>query len=128
MKRIKLRGTVSSGGGEGKKFLSLPWVKRQIMKKTGFAPYSGTLNLKLSKESIKRKKLLEKAQGLKIYPAEGYCNALLFKAFIGILDCGIVVPEVKGYAKDLLEIIALVNLREALQLEDGKEVTVTVNL
>jgi CTP-dependent riboflavin kinase len=44
------------------------------------------------------------------------------------LECAIVIPEVAGYPKDVLEVIAAVNLREQLQLEDGSEVTVTVNL
>ena len=128
MKRIELSGTVFSSQGEGKKFLDLPWVKRQIIEKLGFAPYLGTLNVKLSEESAKRKKLLEKAHSVKICPDSGYSSGLLFKAFIGTLECAIVIPEVKGYPKDVLEIIASVNLREQLQLEDGDEVTVTVNL
>lgn len=128
MKRIKLSGKVVSGEGEGKEFLGLPWVKQQITEKIGLVPYSGTLNVKLSEESVKRKKLLQKAQAVKIYPAEGYCTGLVLKAFVGIFECAIVVPEVRGYAKDLLEIIASVNLREALQLEEGSKITVTVNL
>ena len=38
------------------------------------------------------------------------------------------VPEVEGYPKTLLEVIAPLYLRDALQLKDGSEVTVTVNL
>jgi riboflavin kinase len=128
LKRIKLNGTVFSGGGAGKKFLDLPWVKQQIEKKLGFAPYSGTMNVLLSEESAKRRKLLEKVHSTKICPANGYCNGALFKAFIGTLECAIVIPEVAGYPKDVLEIIASVNLRETLQLEDGSEVKITVNL
>ena len=128
MERIKLSGKVLSGGGEGKRFLDLPWVKRQVEKKLGFIPYSGTLNLRLSEESVKRRKLLEKAHSVKVCPAEGYCNGVLIKAFIGTLECAIVVPEIAGYPKDVLEIIASVNLRDKLQLEDGDEITVTVNL
>ncbi|MCW4053882.1 MAG: CTP-dependent riboflavin kinase [Candidatus Bathyarchaeota archaeon] len=128
MKRITLNGAVFSGGGAGKKFLRLRWVKRQIKQKLGFVPYLGTLNVLISEESAKRRKLLEKKCAMKICPAEGYCNGLLFKALIGTLECGIVVPEVAGYPKTLLEIIAPVNLREMLQLEDGDEVTVTISL
>ncbi len=128
MKRIELKGTVFSSRGEGKKFLELPWVKRQIKQKLGFNPYAGTLNVRLSGESVKRKKLLEKARSIEVCPAEGYCNGTLIKAFIGKLKCAIVVPEVAIYPKEILEIVAPVNLRETLQLEDGCEVTVTVNL
>jgi riboflavin kinase len=128
LKRIELNGTVFSSRGEGKKFLELPWVKQQIKQKLGFTPYLGTLNVMLSEESVKRKKLLEKAHPIKVFPADGYCSGTLIKAFIGKLECAIVIPEVAGYPKGVLEIIAPVNLRETLQLEDGGEVKVTVNL
>jgi riboflavin kinase len=128
LKRIKLNGTVFSGGGDGKKFMELPWVKRQITEKLGFTPYPGTLNVKLTEKSAKQRKLLEKVASTKIIPAEGYCNGLLFKAFIGIVECAIVLPEVTGYPKDLLEVIASVDLRKALQLEDGCDVTMSVNV
>jgi riboflavin kinase len=128
LKEVKLSGTVFSGGGEGKKFLALPWVTQQIKEKLGFTPYPGTLNVKLSAESMKHRNLLEKAHSIKVCPAEGYCKGLLIEAFIGNLECAIVVPDVAGYPKNVLEIIAAVNLREVLQLEDGSEVTVTVNV
>jgi riboflavin kinase len=128
LKRIEFNGKVFSSRGEGKKFLELPWVKQQIKQKLGFTPYAGTLNVTLSEEGVKRKKLLKKAHAIKIYPANGYCSGKLIKASIGKLECAIVVPEVASYPKGVIEIIAPVNLREALQLEDGGEVTVTVNL
>ena len=128
MKKFKLNGTVFSGRGNGKKFLELSWVKRQITEKLGFTPYPGTLNLKLNKEGIKRRKLLENAPSERITPADGYYNGILFKAFIGILEVAIVIPEVPAYPKDLLEVIASINLRRTLQLEDGCEVMVTVDL
>lgn len=128
MERITLCGAVFSGEDEGKKFVDLPWVKRQILETLGFIPYSGTLNLRLSEESVKRRKLLEKAHSIKVCPAEGYFNGVLIKASIGTLECAVVVPEIAGYPKDVLEIIASVNLREKLQLEDGAEVAVSVNL
>ena len=128
MEKIKFSGKVFSGKGGGKKFLDLPWVKRQINAILGFTPYAGTLNIRLSDESVERRKLLEKAASITIYPAEGYCSGKLFKASIGVLECAIVIPEVAGYPEDVLEIIAPVNLREKLQLEDGDEITVTVNL
>jgi len=125
---IELNGIVVSGGGDGKKFIEVPWVKQQITEKLGFTPYPGTLNIKLAEKNAEQRKLVEKAPSSKISPAEGYYNGRLFKAFIGILECAIVLPEVPDYPKTLLEIIASVNLRKALQLEDGFEVTVAVNV
>jgi riboflavin kinase len=128
LKKIEFSGTVISGDGDGEKFMELPWVKRQITEKLGFTPYPGTLNVKLTEESAKQRKLVEKTPSAKVLPAEGYSEGLLFKAFIGIVQCAIVIPQVAGYPNDLLEVIASVYLREALQLEDGCEVTVTANL
>jgi riboflavin kinase len=128
LKKIELSGKVFSGRGEGEKFLELPWVKRQVKEKLGFIPYHGTLNVRLSEESAKRRKLLEKATSMKVCPAEGYCSGKIFKAFVGVLECAIVIPEVAGYPRDVLEIIAPANLREKLQLADGDKITVTVNL
>ena len=127
MKRIELNGTVVSGDGDGKKFIELLWVKQQIKEKLGFIPYPGTLNVKLTEKNLKRRKLIEKSPTAKICPAEDYYSGLLFRAFIGILECAIVLPKVPDYPETLLEIIAPVNLRKALQLEDGFEITVAVN-
>ncbi|MEM4733089.1 MAG: DUF120 domain-containing protein [Candidatus Bathyarchaeia archaeon] len=126
MKEIELSGTVFSSRGEGKKFLTLPWVKLQIKQKLGFTPYAGTLNLRLFENSVQHKELLGKVGSIKILPVEGYCSGKLFEAFIGKLHCAIVIPEVPGYPRDVLEIIAPFNLREALKLKDGDEVAVTV--
>jgi CTP-dependent riboflavin kinase len=128
LKKIKLSGNVFSGRGESEKFLELPWVKLQVKEKLGFISYHGTLNVRLSEESAKRRKLLEKATSMKVCPAEGYCSGKIFKAFVGVLECAIVIPEVAGYPRDVLEIIAPANLREKLQLADGDKITVTVNL
>jgi riboflavin kinase len=127
LKRTKLVGNVFSGQGEGKNFLELPWVKQQIKEKLGFTPYPGTLNLLLSEKSAKRIKLLETAPSIKVCSAKGYCNGRLIKALTETLECAIVIPEVVGYPKNVLEIIAPVNLKEALKLEDGSQVTVVVN-
>ena len=128
MGKIIFKGTVFSGTGEGRKFIDLPWVKRQIEEKLGFTPYSGTLNIRLSKESAKQKKLLENAKRLKVYPEKGYCTGILIKANIDSLECAIIIPQVTNYPSDILEVIAPWYLRERLKITDGSEVTVTVNL
>lgn len=126
MKNITLMGEVFSGGGKGKKFVALDWVKQQIEQKLGFIPFPGTLNLKLSEESFKHRGMLEKASSIRICPKTGYCIGKLIRASIEIFDCAIVVPDIDGYPETLLEIISPVNLREKLQVYDGDEVTVVI--
>jgi riboflavin kinase len=125
---IVFRGTVFSGTGSGKRFVGLPWVKRQIEEKLGFSPFSGTLNLHLDKEGAGKKVLLEKAEGIVVEPQVGYCSGILFKACIGALECAVVVPQVPSYPSDVLEVIAPVCLREHLKLVDGSLVTASVNV
>lgn len=124
---IHLKGKVFSGTGEGAKFMELPWVKRQIEEKLGFVPYPGTLNIKLSKDKVKLKKLLKRAKSIEILPARGYCLGKCFKAHLGNgLECAIVLPEVRGYSENVIEIIAPMNLRETLKLKDGDIMEVRV--
>ena len=128
MPKIVLVGTVFSGSGNGKKFVCLPWVKRQIEKNLGFSPYPGTLNLHLNKENTKKKILLENANGTIIEPQIGCCPGALFKACLGSLECAIVAPKVPNYPSDVIEIISSVYLREHLNLSDGNLVTVSVSV
>ena len=128
MKKLKLRGKVFSGRGEGTRFLELSWVRQQVKEKLDFIPYHGTLNVRLSEESAKRRQLLKRASSMEVCPAEGFCAGKIFQAFLGELKCAVVVPEVSGYPADVLEIIAPANLREELQLVDGDEITVIVSL
>ena len=128
MPKIVFKGKVFSGTGNGKKFVDLHWVKRQIDEKLGFSPYAGTLNIHLNKEGTAKKVLLEKAVGLLIEPQAGYCPGILFIACIGALECAIVSPKVPKYPRDVLEIIAPVCLREKLKLVDGSLVTVSVSV
>jgi riboflavin kinase len=121
-------GKVFSGEGSGKKYLSLPWVKKQIEEKLGFTPYLGTLNLKLTKEDVIKRKFLKKTQLDSICPTEGYCVGLLYKAQINNKDCAVVIPQVKNYPENVLEIIAALNLREELKVKDGDVVSLSVFL
>ena len=128
MQKIKLAGTIYSGAGQGKKFISLPWVKEQLIGKLGLCPYSGTLNIHLTKESLPPKKQLETLHGIVINPEAGYFPGLLIKAKINNLECYIVIPKVPNYPADVLELVAPVNLREQLKLSDGDCVRVEVTV
>ena len=128
MSEIVFKGTVFSGTGEGQKFIDLPWVKRQIQEKLGFTPYSGTLNIHLTEESVKQKKDLENVKQLEIYPEKGYCIGKLIKAHIDSVEGAVIIPQIPNYPSDILEVIAPWYLRERLKITDGSEVAVTFNV
>jgi len=121
-------GTVFSGTGTGKQFIELPWIKQQIKEKLGFTPYSGTLNIHLTKLDTKKRKLLDAAEGFEVSQQAGYYPGVLFRASIDALACAVVVPMVPDYPNNVLEIIAPVYLRGKLGLTDGKTVTVAVTV
>ncbi len=124
MQQIILRGKIAAGHGEGKKFLDLLWVKKQIQEKLHFTPYPGTLNLILTNESVPFRALLKKTQYARIEPAEGFYDGIAIPALINSQKCAIIVPKIKNYPKNMIEIIAPLNLRQILKIKDGDEVSV----
>ncbi len=120
MKSLCLKGEIFSGRGEAAKFIELAWVKEQMEEKLGFTLFPGTLNVKLTKDSVKMGKLLKKRAGVEILPASGYCRGRLFKAMLNGVECAVIVPEVVGYPENIVEVVAPVNLREKLRLVDGR--------
>ncbi len=126
MEKITLKGKVSSGRGRGSFFVNLPWTKIQFREKLGFDPYPGTLNLRLFSDTDVDK-LRDMTKGVRIEPEDGFCEARCFKALVMKKVWGaVVVPHVPDYPSDLLEILAPVNLRDALRLKDGMEIEVSV--
>ncbi|MCK4439565.1 CTP-dependent riboflavin kinase [Candidatus Bathyarchaeota archaeon] len=129
MKTLSIKGSVSSGKGEGAKFIQLSWVKERITEKLGFTPYPGTLNLKLAKEEIRRRGLLENTKAIEISPAEGFSRGKCFKAKLtDDLDCAVIIPEVPNYPEDVIEIMAPTNLRDKLNLRNGDSVEIKILL
>lgn len=121
-----MKGKVFSGEGTGNLFVDLPWARRQFRRKLKFNPYPGTLNLRVwSKKDIE--KLRKTTEGIKIEAPKGFYEGRCFEALVrGKVRGAVVVPDVPGYPSDVLEILAPVNLREELELEDGMELTITV--
>jgi riboflavin kinase len=126
LKTLCLRGKVFSGKGEGAKFMKLSWVKKQIEEKLGFVPYPGTLDVRITIESVELKRALAEG-GVDILPAAGFHRGKCCRAsFRTELMCALVVPEVAGYPENVIEIIGPENLREKFHLSDGDPVEVKV--
>ncbi len=128
MPKIVFTGIVFSGEGKGKKFVELPWFKRQVEEKLGFSPYLGTLNLRLLGKEVEKRGLLETEGSLTVEPQTGYYSGLLFRATIDGLECAVVIPIMPNYPSDVLEVIAPVYLRSSLKVADGSLVAVSVNV
>ena len=106
--------------------MKLSWVKKQIEEKLGFVPYPGTLDVRITTESVKLKRALT-GGAVNILPAKGFHRGKCYRAsFKTELMCALVVPEVAGYPENVAEIIGPENLREKFHLSDGDTVEVKV--
>jgi riboflavin kinase len=125
-----LTGSVISGLGEGRYYMSLPPYREQFRQVLGGEPFPGTLNLRLSSASrdVKRK-----VDGLPWTRIQGFVqenrtfgDARTLPCRIRDIRCAIVVPGRSHYPDDVIELISPVELRTALKLSDGDLVTVEV--
>jgi riboflavin kinase len=133
LRSIVMTGEVFTGLGEGAYYVSLNGYRMQIIEKLGFDPYPGTLNLKLTDSSdIYFRDVLSHRAGILIKGfSDGkrtYGSVKAFKAKVRGIDAAVLLIERTHYGRDTLEVIAPVNLRQALNLKDGDRVSVEVYL
>jgi len=128
--QFSLAGTVISGLGEGRYYMSLPEYRRQFLELLGFEPYPGTLNVKLAAAAMPAKKKVDALEWITIrgFTSDNrtFGDARALPCRIGEIQCAIVVPGRSHYPDDVLEIIAPIALRRTLSLEDGSYVVVEV--
>jgi riboflavin kinase len=131
-KHFQFTGNVESGLGEGAYYMSLRQYMEQFEKILGFAPYPGTLNLRLSPVAVQRRKRLSIADW---YLVEGFVSegrtfgqVRCLPCMIRSIPCGIIVPGRSHYPDTLVEVIAPVGLRSEMNLKDGDEVVIEVSI
>lgn len=129
-KTYALHGSVVSGIGEGKYYMSLPEYKQQFKTLLGFEPYPGTLNIRLSHASIPVRKKVDALEWIRVkgFSADGrtFGDARCIPCRIGTISCGIVVPGRTHYPEDIIEVIAPIALRRKLGVEDSDSISVEV--
>lgn len=130
---VEMEGFYEKGREEGRRFVSIPWVHNQFKEKLGFSPYPGTLNIRLRHDYLKNLRLIRDHLdgGLTILPPKGsgYCIGVCFRAkFEGVENGALVIPLVKDYYRDVIEILAPVELKERFKLKEGDLVRVEVEL
>ncbi|MCI4360724.1 MAG: DUF120 domain-containing protein [Thermoplasmata archaeon] len=127
--RVRFRGTVTSGLGEGRYYLSQPGYVLQFSERLGYSPYPGTLNLRLRPEDMARVGSVKDWKGLRIdgFPANGrtFGGATCYAARLSGRPCHLIVPD-RTHHKDVVEFIAQEFLRDALHLTDGDGLDVEI--
>lgn len=123
-----LKGKLITGLGEGQYYISLNGYMTQFREKLGFDPFPGTLNIRLDKNSIELRKRIK--PNIKILgftdQSRTFGPVSCFSININGIQGAVIVPERTHYPEDIIEVIAPINLREHMNLEDGSKVSVEV--
>ncbi len=128
---LELTGEVVSGLGEGRYYIMKEGYYRQIKEKLFFAPYPGTLNVKVYPKDMQKVETLKNIPGICIkgfvYEGRTFGDVKAFLCTINGKDAAVIIPERTHYS-DIIEVIAEKNLREELGLQDGDPVEIVVFL
>jgi riboflavin kinase len=133
---ISLEGSVTSGMGEGRHYITLPGYMAQFEDRLGYEPFPGTLNVDLTDASVRRRRALDAMDPVPIDGWEDedrtYGPAVCYPATVETADGDVyenahtIAPERTHHDEDQLELIAPEKLRDALELADDDTVAVTV--
>jgi len=131
---ITIEGTVFSGLGEGRYYVTREPYRKQFIERLGFDPYPGTLNLKISSEyDAEMREELETYPGIEIDGFKNehrtYGSVKCFRVIINNREEGALVMALRThYDRSVIELIAPTYLRSRLKLKDGNKVKVEVYL
>ena len=131
LKNWIIAGKVVSGAGEGAYFTRINWVQEQCAAKLGFKPFAGTLNLELASEYLPIIESLNREDGIElISPDPKFCNAKVFPVSLGEISGALIMPDekVRIHAKNIVEIIAPLNIKSSLNVSDGDLISIAIKL
>jgi riboflavin kinase len=130
----KINGVIFSDLGQASSFMALDWVQAALTKSLNFTPFPATLNVRPKGEDDARvwAAIQSDWPGIPLPPADGgFCSARLYRVEVeGTSNSGnsrasgaVLLPNVTGYPKDKIEIVAPVRLKSALGVKDGDQLT-----
>lgn len=129
--RWSISGKIVSGVKQGAFFTQLDWFQRQCLQKLGYIPYPGTLNLKISIEDIPIIEALEQKAKIEFVPPDStFCSGKAHPVVVEGIRAAIVMPaeEVRVHGKNIVEIICDLRLKDALKVDDGDTVRLTISV
>ncbi|WP_135667692.1 DUF120 domain-containing protein [Halorhabdus rudnickae] len=133
---VTLSGSVESGMGEGRHYVSLSGYHSQFVEKLGYEPFPGTFNLDLDDRSARARARMNALDPVEIEGWEdgdrtygpAYCYPITLESDTATYEgAHVVSPERTHYDDAELEIIAPDQLRTELGVADGNAVTVHVH-
>ena len=130
MPSLKLIGKIVPGAGKAAFFTEQAWVQNQCQKRLRFVPYPGTLNLEIVDEDLETLKRMRAADDIELVPPDpAFCCARVRPVSISNIPVALIIPpsDVNVHRPNIIEILAPVNLKKTLNLDDGDVVTVELD-
>ncbi len=126
---LVINGSVFTGLGEGRYYMSQENYRNGIYSRFGFLPFPGTLNIRIARDQLFKFDILR----LKIkdfipeFESNGrvFGKVYLFSGFIKDVPVGIVIPERTHY-NDVIELVSEFKLRDKLGLRDGDIIEIRI--
>ncbi|MGI0155982.1 MAG: DUF120 domain-containing protein [Thermoplasmata archaeon] len=126
---LTISGRVAPGLGEGRYYLSQPGYVVQFTERLGYAPYPGTLNVRVDGPALRKVGVVGGWTGLRIdgFQASGrtFGGATCFPARMNGHPCHLIHPDRTHY-QDVVEFVAADCLRDTLSLKDDDRVQVDI--
>lgn len=132
---LTLEGTITTGMGEGRHYISLPGYQTQFESKLGYTPFPGTLNVELDETSVRARPQLSVQPSVAIdswedgdrtfgaatcYPARLEADGHQYQ------PAHVIVPDRTHHDDENLELIAADNLRDELDLTDDDTLAIHI--
>lgn len=127
---IVIEGAIVTGLGEGAYYIEV--YSSKLKAALGFRPHLGTLNVKISDdESRKAIGRMKNTTPLVLsgftHKGRTFGDVICYRVKINRrIEGAVVIAQRTHHSEEILEIVAPVNIREALKIEDNDKVTLTV--
>ncbi len=128
----RMTGIIFSDLGQASSFMALDWVQALLKQRLGYHPFPATLNVrpKAVEDARTWQRVQSELAGAPLTAAsDGHCGAKLFRVEIHAsgstakIGGAVLLPEVKDYPNDKIEIVAPVRLKDHFDVHDGDQLT-----
>jgi riboflavin kinase len=131
---MRMTGIIFSDLGQAASFMTLDWVQASLKQCLGFKPFPATLNVrpKSAEDGAVWRRAQHELTALPLSPLDGgFCSARIYRIEIlppasqasEKIDGAVLLPEVKDYPNDKIEIVAPMRLKDHLGISDGDPLT-----
>ena len=112
--------------------MALDWVQDLLNQRLGYHPFPATLNIRpkgAEDAEVWRRVQSDHASTPLTAATDGHCGAKLYRieVYAAATDVkvggAILLPEVKDYPPDKIEIVAPIRLKDHFQVHDGDQLT-----